>query len=188
MPTRSSRWFVASSVAVLGVLAFAPPACAAESVYVSPGFVVSRWTGLSTGLGGELSMTYLPRGLDRWAGGFVQAEALLTPVEGERALETSFRGSLGPQFGLGPLGVELGLDYRSGRGVAQEARSLGLRVAPFVSFGVVYASCSLAFLPAQLEAGRDLRPVGLAAGVTFGVKVPVSARGGILGKDLCPHC
>lgn len=182
-------------VTVLGVVS--ATACSTEAraesgvTYVSPGFIVSMTSaperGTRVGLGTELSLVHHPRNDQLSASGaYVQAEWLMDGEAHADPAANSFHFSIGPEWSWMFFGLELGLDYRS-RALETQGRSLGVRAAPYVSFGVVYVAGALAWLPVNIDDGsREAH--GFVSSLTVGIKAPFVLSGRLVEKDLCPHC
>lgn len=156
--------------------------------YLGPGLVVSM-TPRRVGFGTELSMVHHPRNDQLSAsGGYVQLEWTrdADARDEDAARTSSVHFSIGPEWSWMFFGLEAGLDYR-GREPDARGRSLGVRVAPYLSFGVVYVATSLAWLPLRID--DDTRHAqGFVTGLTIGIKFPTVLSGHLVEKDLCPHC
>ena len=173
-------------------------ACSADAraesgvTYLSPGLVVSMSSSperpTRLGFGTELSLVHHPRNDQLSAsGGYVQAEWIMeSEARTEPAASSCFHLSIGPEWSWMFFGLELGLDYRS-RAPAAQGRSLGVRAAPYISFGVVYVAAGVAWLPVSID-DDSRRAQGFVSALTIGMKAPFVLSGHLVEKDLCPHC
>lgn len=163
---------------------------ASDATHVSPGLITSIGTPSFArfGFGSELSFMRRPGSAPILGeGAYLQLQGWLPDPErtAEDQTRPSFQVSAGPELSFALLGIELGADFR-GRADSDHASSLGVRAAPYLSFGYGYVSASLAWLPIALEGAAS--PQGVVTAMTIGLKWPILLSGRLEEKDLCPHC
>jgi hypothetical protein len=134
-------------------------------IYINPGAVFS-WSNDPVGSSGvnfELSAGY------NWmftkelywphAGAFFRAGAVT-----DGSADTSFRGAIGAEGGVGPVGLELGYGWRDAASVMVPDRK-GLILSPYLTGGLFYIGPEW-FFPLSIEGARP------EVTLNFGLKLP----------------